>query len=59
VEQEPLEVLEMMALTSMRRGEQEEALRILDQALELAARIPNVMEGRIRQTRERALQPIR
>jgi tetratricopeptide (TPR) repeat protein len=57
VEQEPLEVLEMMALTALRRGARDEALRILDQALELAARIPNVMEGRIRQTRERALTP--
>jgi tetratricopeptide (TPR) repeat protein len=57
VEQEPLEVLEMMALAAMRRGEREEACRILDQALQLAARIPNVMEGRIQRTRQRALSP--
>jgi tetratricopeptide (TPR) repeat protein len=55
VEQEPLEVLEMMARAASRRGEHQEAARILDQALQLAARLPNVMEARIRQTRQRAL----
>ncbi len=57
VEQEPLEVLELMALSSLRRGEHEEAARILDQALQLAARIPNVMEARLRTTRQRVLTP--
>jgi tetratricopeptide (TPR) repeat protein len=57
VEQEPLEVLELMALSALRRGEQQEAGRILEQALQLAARIPNVMEARLRKTRQRALIP--
>ncbi|MFL5344041.1 MAG: serine/threonine-protein kinase PknK [Hyalangium sp.] len=54
VEQEPLEVLEMMGLAALRRGEQAEALRILEDALERAAKLPNVMEGRLRRTLERA-----
>jgi hypothetical protein len=58
VEQEPLEVLELMALSALRRGEHEEAGRILEQALQLAARIPNVMEARLRGTRQRALIPV-
>ncbi|MBN1207359.1 MAG: protein kinase [Myxococcaceae bacterium] len=57
VEQEPLEVLEMMGLAALRRGEREEAVRILEQALQRAAHIPNVMEGRLRRTLERALTP--
>jgi hypothetical protein len=55
VEQEPLEVLEVQALARRRRGEREEALRILHQALERAARIPNVMWGRLRGSLESTL----
>jgi Flp pilus assembly protein TadD len=57
VEQEPLEVLELMALAALRRGEPQEARRLIDQALQLAARIPNVMEPRLRRTRQRTLIP--
>jgi serine/threonine protein kinase/tetratricopeptide (TPR) repeat protein len=57
VEQEPLEVLEMMALAMLRRGDRAEAVRILEEALQRASRIPNVMEGRLRQALERALTP--
>jgi tetratricopeptide (TPR) repeat protein len=55
VEQEPLEVLEMMGLAALRRGERSEAVRVLQEALQRAARIPNVMEGRLRRSLERAL----
>lgn len=54
VEQEPLEVLEMMGLAALRRGEPREAVHILTDALQLASRIPNLMEGRIRRSLERA-----
>ncbi len=57
VEQEPLEVLEMMGLAALRRGERAEAIRILEDALQRAAKIPNVMEGRLRRTLERILTP--
>ncbi len=57
MEQEPLEVLELMALAALRRGERAEAVRLLEEALQRAARIPNVMEGRLRRARERALSP--
>lgn len=55
VEQEPLEVLEMMGLAALRRGDRAEAVRILDEALQRALHIPNVMEGRLRRTLERAV----
>ncbi|HVG57441.1 MAG TPA: protein kinase [Hyalangium sp.] len=55
VEQEPLEVLEMMGLAALRRGDRKEAFRVLEEALQRAASIPNVMEGRLRRTLERAL----
>ena len=55
VEQEPLEVLEVQALARRRRGEREEALRILQEALARAARIPNVMWGRLRGSLESTL----
>ncbi|SET80291.1 serine/threonine-protein kinase PknK [Stigmatella erecta] len=55
VEQEPLEVLELMALSALRRGEQPLAVRVLQEALLRAGSIPNVMEGRLRRTLERAL----
>jgi serine/threonine protein kinase/tetratricopeptide (TPR) repeat protein len=55
VEQEPLEVLEMVGLAALRRGDSAEAVRVLEEALQRAASIPNVMEGRLRRTLERAL----
>jgi Tfp pilus assembly protein PilF len=55
VEQEPLEVLEMVGLAALRRGDRAEAVRVLEEALQRAASIPNVMEGRLRRTLERAL----
>ncbi len=55
VEQEPLEVLEMMGLAALRRGDRAEAVHILEDALQRAVKIPNVMEGRLRRTLERAL----
>ncbi|MCY0998634.1 protein kinase [Myxococcus sp. MISCRS1] len=54
VEQEPLEVLEMMGLAALRRDETHEAVRILTEALQLASRMPNLMEVRIRRSLERA-----
>jgi serine/threonine protein kinase/tetratricopeptide (TPR) repeat protein len=53
VEQEPLEVLEMMGLAALRRGDLAEATRALREALERAAHVPNLMEGRIRRSLER------
>ncbi|WP_164008361.1 serine/threonine-protein kinase PknK [Pyxidicoccus trucidator] len=53
VEQEPLEVLEMMGLAALRRGDPEEAARVLHEALERALHVPNLMEGRIRRSLER------
>ena len=50
VEQEPLEVVEMMGLSALRQGRSEEGRRILEEAQELAARLPNLMEDRIRRT---------
>ncbi|WP_224364971.1 serine/threonine-protein kinase [Hyalangium versicolor] len=55
VEQEPLEVLEMMGMAALRRGDRAEAIRILEDAMQRAARIPNVMEGRLRRMLDRAL----
>jgi hypothetical protein len=57
MEQEPLEVLEMMGLAALRRGDRAEAVRLLEEALQRAASIPNVMEARLRRTLERALTP--
>ena len=50
VEQEPLEVLEMMGLAALRRGDREEAARVLREALERSRHVPNLMEGRIRRS---------
>ncbi|AKQ69135.1 putative serine/threonine-protein kinase pknB [Myxococcus hansupus] len=50
VEQEPLEVLEMMGLAALRRGDHEEAARVLREALERSRHVPNLMEGRIRRS---------
>jgi len=57
MEQEPLEVLEMMGLAALRRGERSEAVRVLQEALKRAAGIPNLMEGRLSRALERALHP--
>jgi tetratricopeptide (TPR) repeat protein len=48
VEQEPIEVHEMHGLAAARAGRRAEARAALEQALQLAREIPNVMEGRIR-----------
>ena len=40
----------MTALALGRRGEVDRARRVLDEALALAEKIPNVMERRLRQT---------
>jgi serine/threonine protein kinase/tetratricopeptide (TPR) repeat protein len=53
VEQEPLEVLEMMGLAALRRNDFDEAARVLQEALERAIHVPNLMEGRIRRSLER------
>jgi len=50
IEQEPIEVAEMTALALGRRGDVDRARRVLDEALALADKIPNVMERRLRQT---------
>ena len=55
VEQEPLEVLELMGLAALRRGEQAEAARILVEAIQRADKVPSVMEGRLHRTLDRAL----
>jgi len=55
MEQEPLEVLEMVGLAALRRGDRKEAVRMLEEALQRAASIPNVMEGRLHRTLDRAL----
>jgi len=47
-DQEPIEVMEMWGLAAMRRGNWAEAAGRFEQALKLAAQIPNVMEQRIR-----------
>jgi hypothetical protein len=49
VEQELIEVVEMAARALGRRGHIERARRMLDQALALAEKIPNVMEKRLAQ----------
>ena len=40
-----------------RRGERSEAVRVLQEAVQRAAGIPNFMEGRLRRALERALNP--
>jgi len=55
VEQEPLEVLELQALARLRRGERQEAIRLLEEALRRAEHIPNIMRPRLRQSLQRAL----
>lgn len=55
MEQEPLEVLELQALARLRRGERQEAVRLLTEALRRAEQLPNIMRSRLRRSLERAL----
>jgi len=55
VEQEPLEVLEVQALTRLRRGERQVAIGLLEEALRRAERIPNIMRSRLRHSLQQAL----
>ncbi len=48
LEQEPIEVLEMRARHAHRHGRREDAQRSFTQALELSAKIPNLLAPRIR-----------
>jgi len=48
IEQEPIEVVEMHGLSALRAGRTAEARAALQSALDLAARIPNLMVARIR-----------
>jgi tetratricopeptide (TPR) repeat protein len=49
-EQESIEVIELLALGALRAGDPAAARRALAAALEVARRIPNVMEARLRRT---------
>ena len=51
VEQEPIEVLEMRGLASLRAGRPEQARRALEDASSLAGRVPNLMAARLRLAR--------
>ncbi len=55
VEQEPLEVLEVQALARLRRGERQEAVRLLEEALRRAEHTPNIMRPRLRHSLRQAL----
>ena len=48
-------VIGLMGMAALRRGDRAEAIRILEDAMQRASRIPNVMEGRLRRTLDRAL----
>ncbi|HSK03093.1 MAG TPA: hypothetical protein VK932_17700, partial [Kofleriaceae bacterium] len=50
VEQQAIEVIELQALGALRAGDPAAARRLLGEALEVARRIPNVMEARLRRT---------
>jgi len=54
VGQDLIEVHEMRGLAALRRGRQEAARRAFEAALELAERIPNVMQDRLREELARA-----
>ncbi|MCY1074238.1 serine/threonine-protein kinase [Archangium lansingense] len=56
VEQEPLEVLELMGLSLMRRGKRAAAIRCLEEALRRAEKIPNVMRDRLKRSLRSALE---
>jgi hypothetical protein len=47
-EQQAIEVIEMQALGALRVGDLAGARRSLEEALDLARRIPNIMEARLR-----------
>jgi len=47
-EQEPIEVLELRALSAKRRGHAEVATRAFNEALALASRVPTLLDRRIR-----------
>ena len=55
LEQEPVEVVEMRALTARRQGRQPEAQQAFADALALASRVPNLLEARIRRGQSGAL----
>ena len=48
IEQEPIEVVEMRALSELRRGRKQEAATGFARALTMAAQMPNLLELRIR-----------
>ena len=48
VEQEPIEVADLYGIWALRRGRAEEARRAYAEAAARAARIPNVMDARVR-----------
>jgi tetratricopeptide (TPR) repeat protein len=48
LEQEPIEVLELRALSARRQGRNEVARLAFEQALALAAKVPNLLEPRLR-----------
>ena len=55
VEQEVLEVLEVQALARLRQGERQEAIRLLEEALRRAERLPNIMRPRLQRSLLQAL----
>ncbi|MFL5347081.1 MAG: serine/threonine-protein kinase PknK [Hyalangium sp.] len=55
VEQEPLEVLEVLALARLKRGERQEAVRLLEEALRRAEHTPTIMRPRLRHSLRQAL----
>ena len=54
LEQEPIEVLEMRALSERRRGRTEQAERRFGEALALASKIPNLIQLRMRREHDGA-----
>jgi tetratricopeptide (TPR) repeat protein len=58
-EQEPIEVLEMRGLSAFRRGRHDEAITLLEKALQVASKIPNLLGSRIRGALENAKGPDR
>jgi ATP/maltotriose-dependent transcriptional regulator MalT len=54
IEQEPIEIVELHALTALRLGRTAEAKAAFDDALAEARRIPNILEPRLLREREAA-----
>jgi eukaryotic-like serine/threonine-protein kinase len=54
--QQSIEVIEMQALGALRTGDLEAARRSLEEALEVARGIPNVMEAQLRRRLEEVEQ---